>query len=259
MGCTVDRQARVRYPRDSLSPFRRHRGTLAQPTAYPPIRAATNASHFAPTDCHGCFAWHHNGSERTTRQPSSRSSDPGCRSDTPQRCGARNPRRDRPSGESGRVPSQMRVVHQSAAQGVSRTTQSRSARPFVRVGAVSQRTRVWNLAHRVPRELGACRGTEGLGRHSLPQSAGRLPHRRPHHRHLRWRPRLRLQGSFPNIGATLLAQAARFSPVVSAHRLAALVASALVLAALTVACDSIDPTSQSFGITFQNDTVATCT
>ena len=42
--------------------------------------------------------------------------------------------------------------------------------------------------------------------------------------------------------------------MVIAYRLALLVASALVLAALLVGCDSIDPTSQFFGITFQNDT-----
>ena len=42
--------------------------------------------------------------------------------------------------------------------------------------------------------------------------------------------------------------------MVSAYRLAAWVALAVVFAALTVGCDSIDPTSQTFGITFQNDT-----
>lgn len=37
-------------------------------------------------------------------------------------------------------------------------------------------------------------------------------------------------------------------------RLSVLVSSVLVFVAVVVACDSIDPTSQSFGITFQNDT-----
>jgi hypothetical protein len=55
-----------------------------------------------------------------------------------------------------------------------------------------------------------------------------------------------------NIEASL-AQAASLSSVTTALWFAALAASALSLAAATVGCDSIDPTSQFFGITFKND------
>jgi hypothetical protein len=42
--------------------------------------------------------------------------------------------------------------------------------------------------------------------------------------------------------------------VVASLRLFARVATAVVLGTVVVACDSIDPTAQSFGITFHNDT-----